>query len=62
MRIINTRLLQLLPGLQIFLDVECPDLDLAKLEEYVAASETVLVLYANGIQPWEPCENTALTC
>jgi len=48
MRICKQRLLELVPELRIFLDVDISDLDLSKLEEYVANSEFVLTFCSNG--------------
>ena len=48
MRIVHTRLLEMIPFLSIFLDVEEPDLDLAKLEQYVKRSKQILIFASKG--------------
>ena len=48
MRIINTRLIEMLPELRVFLDVDVDGLELAQLEAYIGRSRTVLVYCSSG--------------
>jgi len=48
MRICKKGLLELVPELRIFLDVDITDLDLSKLEDYVARSGLVLIFCSQG--------------
>ena len=48
MRIINTRLIEMLPELSVFLDVDVDGLELAQLEAYIGRSRTVLVYCSSG--------------
>ena len=47
-RITKQRLVDALPGLQVFLDVDEPDLEIGDLEGYIDRSDTVLVLATRG--------------
>ena len=48
MRTVKERMLEVLPGLQIFLDVDIEQLQIGKLEQYIVATDTVLVLCTHG--------------
>ena len=48
MRVIKQRLLEMIPTLQIFLDVDIPDFLIGNLEKYVAASQSVLIFCSAG--------------
>ena len=48
MRVIKQRLIEVMPGLEIFLDVDIAGLEIGDLEQYVDASDTVLVFCSQG--------------
>ena len=48
MRTVKERMLEVLPGLEIFLDVDIEQLQIGQLEQYIVASDTILVLCTKG--------------
>ena len=48
MRIVKQRLLEMMPSLSVFLDVDIEELDIGNLEGYVDASQAVLVFCSAG--------------
>ena len=48
MRVVKQRMLEVMPGLEIFLDVDIAQLEIGDLEHYIAASDTVLVFCSQG--------------
>ena len=63
MRVVKERLLEVLPGLEIFLDVDVADLDIGDLEGYIAATDVVLIYLTQGYLQSRNCmrELTAAT-
>ena len=48
MRTVKERMLEVLPGLEIFLDVDIEQLQIGQLEQYIVASDTIVVLCTKG--------------
>lgn len=48
MRVVKERLLEVLPGLKIFLDVDIAEMEIGNLETYIDETDTVLVYVTKG--------------
>ena len=55
MRVVKQRLLEVLPGARIFLDVDEPGFEIGDLESYVARSRAVLVFCSRGYFQSKSC-------